>query len=188
MSTIQNNPFINDNVLISKFTDRLTEYEMTMNDTPWLQEAMDKITSDFDKSEFPENCESLDVSIKVKKDSEGIFGEYLWAEGSASGQYYANCIKCLKDIPQSFDTEFKGVFINSRLEKDPDFEELDEVYINGQMANIYFHERGKANISDIIKEVVFLAVDHYPLHDPECKGLCHTCGIDLNNATCAHTN
>lgn len=180
--------FYDEVVLISKFTDRLEEIHMDLENTPWLHKVMDKITQDFDKDEFPANCEKLEVDIKYKRDLEDICGEYLWVEGKAQGSYYANCIRCLTNVPMSFECEFKGAYINSRLENNDDFVDLDEVWINSQLADLHFHVKGKANIRDIVSENVFLAVNQYPVCNESCKGLCHTCGVDLNKVDCGHKN
>lgn len=182
------NPFKDETVLISKFTDRVEEFTLNLENTPWLTKVMEKITKDFDKSEFPKDCEKLEVDLKYKRDLDREFGEYFWISGKIHGNYYANCIRCLVNVPMSFESEFKGAYINQHFEKQEEFQELDDLYIAGEMADLHFHVRGKANIADIIAEAVFLAVDHYPLHDADCKGLCHTCGIDLNKGTCEHKN
>lgn len=182
------NPFKDETVLISKFTDRVEEFTLDLENTPWLHKIMDKITADFDKTEFPENCEKLEVKVKYKRDLEDIYGEYFSISGQITGNYYANCVRCLINVPMKFKTDFKGAYINQHFEKDEEYAELDEIYIDGDTADLHFHNRGKANIADIIAEATFLAIDHYPIHDAECKGLCYTCGIDLNKGTCNHKN
>lgn len=182
------NPFKDETVLISKFTDKIEEYTLDLENTPWLTKVMDKITKDFDKSDFPENSEKLAVSLKYKRDLDREFGEYFWISGKISGSYFANCVRCLINVPMKFESDFKGAYINQHFEKQEEFAELDELYLAGETVDLHFHIRGKANIADIISEATFLAVDHYPLHDAECKGLCHTCGIDLNSGTCEHKN
>ncbi len=183
--TKNDNPIAVEPILISKFNDEYDELDLTIENTPWLSPIIESVSEELNQGEqVAEN--TISASVRLKRDAEGQYGEYLWVDGTVSGSYQASCIRCLKDMHETFNAEFKGAFINQRFENDPDYEELDQVYINGDQADIFYHTRGKAKVSEIIKEAVFLAVDHYPVHDAACKGLCHTCGANLNEEDCGH--
>jgi uncharacterized metal-binding protein YceD (DUF177 family) len=41
------------------------------------------------------------------------------------------------------------------------------------------------DLTEDIRESMILAFPHYPVCNPECKGLCPQCGVNLNNAPCS---
>ena len=41
------------------------------------------------------------------------------------------------------------------------------------------------DITDALREAVILESPAFPVHDPDCKGLCPKCGADLNDGPCA---
>jgi uncharacterized protein len=40
------------------------------------------------------------------------------------------------------------------------------------------------DLTEDIREAIILTFSGYPLCRPDCRGLCTTCGVNLNNATC----
>lgn len=183
----QDNPLAESVLLISKLRDEQeTGLKLTTENTPWLEGILDNIKKEFEPEEIPEGAENIEVNLTLKRDSNSEFGEYLYVEGMVKGGYQATCVRCLIDTPQQFEKEFKGAYINKRYEDDPEYEEIDEIYINNETADLFFHDRGKADLVDVITEACFLGTTRYPLHDENCKGLCHTCGTDLNTGTCKH--
>jgi uncharacterized protein len=183
----QDNPVAEPILLISKLRDEQeTALKLNRENTPWLSGILDNIKNEFEPDEVPEGIENIEVDIVLKRDSNAEYGEYLYVEGIAKGGYQATCVRCLIDTPQKFEKTFKGAYINKRYEDDPEYEEIDEIYVNNQTADLFFHDRGKADLIDVVTEACFLATNRYPLHHEDCKGLCPTCGIDLNTDTCEH--
>lgn len=181
----KDNPLKDQVVLINKFKDGGEEFILDQENTPWLDQVIDSITNEFEPED--QSAEKvISVDLKLKRDSNGTFGEYLFIEGSLKAKYMATCIRCLTDTQQDIESEFIGAYINKRFEDDPEYEEVDEIFIENQQADLFFHDRGKADLMDIVKEATFLAADRYPLHIEDCKGLCQTCGCDLNTETCGH--
>ncbi len=184
---IKDNPLAESVILISKFRDaEETSFVLNRENAPWLTKILDNIKNEFEPDSVPEGTENIEIELTLKRDSNSTFGEYLYLEGIARGGYQATCVKCLVDTPLTFEKEFKGAYVNKRYEDDPEYEEVDEIFINNETADLFFHDRGKADLVDIVTEACFLGTTRYPLHDEDCKGLCHTCGIDLNTDSCKH--
>jgi uncharacterized protein len=183
----QDNPLAKSVLLISKLRDeQVNSFKLTPENTPWLESVLDNIKKEFEPEQTPEGVESIEVNLTLKRDSNAEVGEYLYVEGVAKGGYQATCVRCLIDTPQSFEKEFKGAYINKRYEDDPEYEDIDEIFVNNETADLFFHDRGKADLVDVVTEACFLGTNRYPLHHEDCKGLCHTCGTDLNTGTCKH--
>ena len=171
--------------LISRLKDsEPTTLHFNNKDTSWVDTILQSITAEYDTEENID--EELKASLTVKRDSNSEFGEYLIVTGSVEGKYMASCVKCLDDSPQSFSTEFQGVYIHSRYENDPEYEEVDDVFIEDKVLDLYFHERGKADLSEALTEAAVLAINPYPKCKEECKGLCGQCGENKNHNNCGH--
>lgn len=183
----KDNSFLKDpTILISRVSDDYETYHLTDKDNSWIKEVLDNITKDFEPEVKPEGFEHLNVELNIKNARDYTFGEHLILKGKVEGAYTATCVRCLVDTPQTFSTEFTCAFVNKRYEDDPEYEDVDEIYISEEMADMFFHERGKANLKEAIAENCFIAINHYPLHDANCQGLCQTCGNNKNTETCGH--
>ncbi|MEE3079565.1 MAG: DUF177 domain-containing protein [Bdellovibrionota bacterium] len=177
---------ISDNpvFLISRLKDKEDIVLTFDQSSPWVSTILSSITAEYEPEEIIEPI--LNVEITLKRDSNNTFGEYLVAHGSVTGQYMASCVKCLDDAKQEFSSEFTGAYVHSRYENDPEYEEVDEIYIDEKVCDLYFHDRGKSNLSELITEATVLAINPYPSCKSECKGLCGQCGENKNHVDCGH--
>ena len=106
-------------------------------------------------------------------------GDEYYCQGTLQANLQLECVRCLK----KFDIELAGEmdFIicsveahNRYLEEAVDDE--DYVFFQGNEL--------KADITDIVRQSVMLAVPMMPICSPGCKGLCSQCGADLNEGSC----
>lgn len=92
------------------------------------------------------------------------------------------CSRCLADYDSFVDLNFTVIF-----RKDSVRHAIDESEIElGEMdllSSIY--EGDEIDLTHEIEEQVAMEIPLKPLCDEECKGLCHTCGVDLNSANCS---
>ncbi|NWG19851.1 MAG: DUF177 domain-containing protein [Chloroflexi bacterium] len=98
----------------------------------------------------------------------------------AHGTVTMECIRCLNPATQHIEVSFRDEFhsridVNSGAplpkpdEDDPFF--LDELHM--------------ADVGEALREYVLLELPMQPLCRPDCRGLCPTCGADLNVEQCA---
>ena len=154
-NTSQDNPLKDKIVLISKFSDDGDRLELSTQNTPWLAQILDKTTEDI-ITDTPECDKEINVDLTLQRGSDNVFGEYLFVSGKVSANYTATCVRCLIDTDQEINHEFTGAYVNKRFEDDPEYEDVDVIFINDAQADLFFHDRGKADIADIIKEATFL--------------------------------
>ncbi len=91
------------------------------------------------------------------------------------------CSRCAESAELDVDAEFEHHFVGpgkldagdgeaaSSFDADPDVSEHDGVH---------------AHLDDLVIEYLLLELPPAPLCAPHCKGLCVTCGTNLNQATC----
>jgi uncharacterized protein len=92
------------------------------------------------------------------------------------------CARCLEpariDISKPFDLFF-------RQRHEAMFDEDEEVELNEQDMRTAFFTGTKLAIGDILREQVLLALPMKALCRVDCKGLCPTCGTNLNSGSCS---
>ncbi|MAF78582.1 MAG: hypothetical protein CME63_04155 [Halobacteriovoraceae bacterium] len=177
---------IDKEVILSRYVfDETVQYELD-DSLDWVSALYDELEENTDREEEGYKKGNISVRLQLKRKSGKPFGDHLLVKGSIEAQYTAGCVRCLTLTPESVDTEFQCAFINSRFEKDPEFEELDDIFTENEEYDLYFYEKGKIEIAEMVHEYLFMNINHLPLHDPNCLGLCQECGQDLNKGSCIH--
>jgi uncharacterized protein len=113
-----------------------------------------------------------DVDIRLTASFAGT-GEVV-VRGRVRGTLDQECRRCLRPVTTDFEREMTMVFVS---EEDAGEAEDADAYV--------FEPTGAhLDLSSAVREELILAVDRYVVCDPECKGLCPTCGADLNEGPC----
>lgn len=98
------------------------------------------------------------------------------AHGTATAHVTTACSRCLCEFEDTLSGEVVGFYLRSGEPSDGE-EEAEKVEDDGSI------DLGPAIMAGLVIEAPFV-----PLHDEACKGLCPTCGVDLNteHCTCDH--
>ena len=173
-------------IKLGRYTfDETTEYEL--NETcEWVGALFDELEETTDRNEPDYKKGEIACDLTFKRKSGKPFGDHLLVKGNIRSKYMAPCVRCLTLTEQEVDADFQICFIPHHLEKEPEFEELDDVFTENEEYGLYFHTKGDADIAEMVHENLFMNIEHFPLHDENCLGLCPECGHDLNTGTCKH--
>jgi uncharacterized protein len=108
-------------------------------------------------------------------------GEEVRVAGSLQTTVEASCSRCLEparcDISKSFDLFF-------REREENMFDEDDDIELTEEDMRTAFFTGTRLALADILREQVLLALPMKALCRVDCKGLCPTCGTNLNLNTC----
>jgi len=99
-------------------------------------------------------------------------GYYL--RGQLNIPFLEQCDRCLADFKSDHDVDFSILFTDKRKLVTDD--EIDVVYFTGQQDNI--------DIAPILKEYMILDRPFKKLCKDDCKGMCSSCGCNLNVENC----
>lgn len=108
------------------------------------------------------------VRIQITNTGAGIV-----ASGTVSAEFDATCSRCLAPFVLPLTAEVDGFYVHPGGETD-----LPEEQDFG------FVEDGSVDLMPAILSALALEAPFAPLHDPECKGICPSCGSDLNVGAC----
>jgi len=144
------------------------------------------------QAELEENISSdlegrfVTAQVQVTKRHQDLYQYYVIVEGEIKACYAAQCVRCLEVFPQALQTSFKACFLPDTLAQTEEFQDLTDILIDQEECALYFYGHNKINLAELLHEQLFLAVPPFPLHDPNCLGLCPQCGANRNLESCPH--
>ena len=102
-------------------------------------------------------------------------GEIITLEGKVTGVLELTCSRCLKNF--NYDIQLD---INEKLTNNPENKDDEIIFINND----------KLNLTEIVENNIIMSLPIQRLCQEDCKGLCASCGSDLNlgECKCQHLN
>ncbi len=177
---------LNNSVPITQFGDEEVTYELN-SEIDWVRELLDKIENDIeDEDDFAGKPGKLNLTLRIKRKTGAGFGEHLIVRGHFSSEYTTPCVRCLETSEQEVEASFAACFLHPHFEKSEELEEATHIFVDNDEMEVYFQEKGNANLRELVHEQLFMEIEPLPLHDADCKGLCQTCGVNLNVDDCEH--
>ncbi len=118
---------------------------------------------------------SCHLSLRVRK-----LGHGFHVRGRARATVVRTCGRCLERALQTVEPEFSMVYepaggTSQGIESD----------VSSRDLGVTFFEGVELDLSPEIRQAVLLALPLKPLCRETCKGLCPTCGANLNDGPCA---
>ena len=86
--------------------------------------------------------------------------------------YKEVCARCLKEFMNTIETQFTAFITDNEVEDD-----------DSEKINIIIHDNS-IDIDEAIKQVIYLSIPMKSLCSENCKGICPTCGANLNIEEC----
>jgi len=111
------------------------------------------------------------VNVRLKASQAGT-GEVV-VRGVIEGVLAQVCTRCLEPVANNFERAVTLVFVASDA---PGFEDDGSSYV--------FDPGSEFDMSNAVREELIFAVDQYVVCDPDCRGLCPTCGVNRNAGSC----
>ena len=152
--------------------------------------AVDQITESPKDLKFAENIEELNLIYAEGQVRDFRFppsidvdlncyrsGRELFFHGSLRGTIEGNCSRCLKSHAFPIEKEFRFVLTPEPTPAKSKKLSCDEIGLS-------FYGADEINLFPLLKEQVLLALPMHPLCQDSCRGLCLSCGADLNEAPC----
>lgn len=116
------------------------------------------------------------VEVTVQKAEEQAV-----AAGSARTVATATCVRCLEEFPIAVDEAFRAVVrVVPPAEATPDTGD-DEFFLVPATDPVW-------DMTDVVRQLILLAIPDNPVCKDDCKGLCPRCGRNLNIEACVCTD
>lgn len=105
------------------------------------------------------------VSVRFRSLVDGVL-----CRGQITTEADLTCTRCLRTWSEPLEVVFETVFRIHPQDEDDEYPVL---------------EGGWIDLEPAVHDEVSLALPYVPVCSPGCRGLCQTCGTDLNTAPCA---
>ena len=103
-------------------------------------------------------------------------GGALLVTGTVEGEATCSCARCLEPVTFPVTGDIEGYFLISPEDAAPEDMEDDEFE--------FLPEDKAIDMAPLIQAALILEMPQIPLCDDDCKGLCPTCGANLNEGDC----
>ena len=110
--------------------------------------------------------EPVEIDLTADSVTEGVA-----VSGTVSGTMHLSCSRCLIGYDRSFKQRLDETFYFGGAQDHDGYDLVDN----------------HIDLEPMLRDVIMLAFPLRPLHDEDCRGLCATCGADLNATDCGHT-
>jgi uncharacterized protein len=106
-------------------------------------------------------------------------GSDIFFSGSFRGTLTGYCGRCLENYSFTLDKSFAFVLTPEPARVERGAEEL-----HGGELGLSYYSTDEIDLAPLIAEQVMLALPTRPLCAEDCRGLCETCGANLNRESC----
>jgi uncharacterized protein len=112
-----------------------------------------------------------DRPVTVDAEIESVV-EGLLVTGTVRATAVVRCVRCLREFDQEVEAEVRELFT---LEQADDEDEGYAVLPDDRLP-----------LDTMARDALVLGFPAFPLHSPDCAGLCPVCGADRNTVDCGH--
>ncbi|MEE9615010.1 MAG: DUF177 domain-containing protein [Thermodesulfobacteriota bacterium] len=113
-----------------------------------------------------------------------LAGEAVNVEGELKAVLKLNCSRCLGEVEREVESAF---FIPLMKEEGAEGKEGEERELTADEMDSGCLEGDTLDTTALLLGQLLSDVPMQPLCGPDCKGLCHRCGADLNKGLCSCT-
>lgn len=155
--------------------------------------AVDEVPQSPKQVQFSESIEGLkeiyrqsnnrDFGFPPRLDVDLVYyrsGQELFFSGGFYGRFTGCCGRCLEVYNFTLDKEFEFVLTPHSSKSDRRAEELRR-----EDLGLSYYSTDEIDLAPLIAEQVMLALPTRPLCSDNCRGLCVSCGVNLNGETCS---
>ncbi len=115
------------------------------------------------------------ANLMINKSDKAVF-----VRGRIEAELILQCSRCLEDFHFPLDSYCEMMLFPFEGETLP-----KEAELKGDDLRSSYYYGGEIDLSAITREQILLDIPYKPLCRPSCKGLCPTCGKDLNRGSCS---
>jgi uncharacterized protein len=126
-------------------------------------------------------------------------GEEVFVSGEISGRLLLACSRCLEPAEKGFQASFRVVYLpapetagapegSGRAEQRSGLaRETGSSMVDSKDEDVLYHVNGWLDLNPMLREQIALCIPDRALCREDCRGLCPSCGADLNTAACGCT-
>jgi uncharacterized protein len=106
-------------------------------------------------------------------------GKSVFLRGTLSADIFLTCSRCLENYLYHVDTTMESCYVPLNERSDKKEHELTKDDLD-----VSFYSDDVIDLKEFLIEQILLTLPMRTLCNPDCKGLCHICGHNLNKSSC----
>jgi uncharacterized protein len=140
---------------------------------------------DYKVDATPASLDLTDPDFRFEKNVTGainfrLIGDRVVAKGPLQTQAIAQCVRCLTDVRVPVSGTLDAVY-----ENDPELLKPERKAFGSDEQIVTYFDGEAIYPEPEIRETLMLELPPLPLCKEDCKGLCPTCGKNLNEGPCS---
>ena len=139
------------------------EYVVSFNESWWQEDPSGQVLG---------LASPVDLNVVIYKTK----GNKFVVDGSLKGKLHINCDRCLNKYIEDIASDFRLFFLIGQ--------DGEKLKIADADLDFDFAVDGKIDLSEIVREQIFIIVPMKCLCSDTCRGICHSCGKNLNFEQC----
>lgn len=118
------------------------------------------------------------ADVELYPENENVHGR-----GTLRGWCEIACSRCVTVVRVPIDETLSATFMpKNLLPTDDDYDA--ETDISADDVDVFAYEGEHIDVGQLLREQLILSIPYAPLCSEGCKGLCPSCGTDLNHSQC----
>lgn len=169
-TTTHVNKHLEPQVYVNKYSfDIIEDYELSEQNTPWVQELLTELEEELPKEDTPEIAKAtMQIEAQITRKTNNYLNDHLIVKAHLHANFHLPCGRCLFPLPQEMDLNLAAAFLHESQEKKPEYAESTTVFADGQEMELYFFRKGVADVKEFIHEQIFIEVTPFPRCEGEC--------------------
>lgn len=145
-------------------------YELN-EEVPWVKSILLELNENAESKLPEEYLESsfIHLNIDIEKKFKASYGEYILLSGSLTTEYYTQCVRTLTEMKDDLEIEFKACFIDNTHEENEELQDQVDIFMDGEVYELYFYVNRLADIRLLIHEQIYLNYNQYPVSDYDAE-------------------
>jgi uncharacterized metal-binding protein YceD (DUF177 family) len=138
---------------------------------PWIKAILIELNENAETKLPEEYLEDsfIFADIRIEKKFKQTYGECLLVSGSVRTEYVTQCIRTLNEMKDTLEVEFKACYLDNVYEENEELLDQVDIYMDGDVHELYFYEKKEANIKLLIHEQIYLNYNQYPVSDHDAE-------------------
>jgi len=120
-------------------------------------------------------CEPAAVSGKLYR-----IGMMIYFDARVGATVKLACSRCLESFSIEVEGETSAVFVEREAAGGDEVKRLAD-----DDQDVFYFDGEQIDLFDPLRDLVALSIPMQPLCKAECKGLCQSCGVNLNRTQCS---
>jgi uncharacterized protein len=120
----------------------------------------------------------LDAPLRVRAKVSKVADKFL-VEGTIRGRIRIRCDRCLEPFHREMESRFHVYLVVPREGTDQ-----EEVELLDEDLEVDFIKGDTVDLSDMVREQIYLSLPMRSICKETCRGLCPVCGANLNETPC----